>query len=239
MNIAFYNGASGLVAHQSALDQVANNIANVNTVGYKPTRPEFDDLLYTQMYTNEEKPMHGHGVRLGSADLIYGQGPVQQTYRALDFALVSDGFFAVEEPDGERVYTRNGAFDVSIESKNAYLVDDQGRYVLDSRGSRITLEKLSGDTYDYSGLTDTIGVFVFDNPYGLESINNTSFRESENSGAARIAQEYQIRTQALENSGVHLADEMTNLIVTQRAYQLSARVVQTSDEMEEIVNNLR
>ena len=239
MNIAFYNGASGLVAHQSALDQVANNIANVNTTGYKPTRPEFEDLLYTQMYTNEEKPMHGHGVKLSSADLLYGQGPIQQTYRALDFALMTDGFFAVQDLDGETVYTRNGAFDLSIEGKNAYLVDDQGRYVLDSRGSQITVNKLSDDTYDYSGLTDKIGVFVFDNPYGLESINNTSFRESDNSGTARVAQEYLIREQALENSGVQLADEMTNLIVTQRAYQLSARVVQTSDEMEEIVNNLR
>lgn len=239
MNIAFYNGASGLVAHQSALDQVANNIANVNTTGYKPTRPEFEDLIYTKMYTNEVKPYHGHGVRMSSADLIYGQGPIQQTYRALDFALMTDGFFAVQDLDGETVYTRNGAFDLSIEGRKAYLVDDQGRYVLDSRGRHITVEKLSDDKYDYSGLTDKIGVFVFDNPYGLESINNTSFRESDNSGTARIAQEYLIREQALENSGVHLADEMTNLIVTQRAYQLSARVVQTSDQMEEIVNNLR
>lgn len=239
MNIAFYNGASGLVAHQSALEQVANNIANVNTTGYKPTRAEFDDLLYTQMYTNEVKPLTGHGVKMSSADLIYGQGPIQQTYRALDFALMTDGFFAVQDLDGETVYTRNGAFDLSIEGRNAYLVDDQGRYVLDSRGRPITVDKLSDDTYDYSGLTDKIGVFVFDNPYGLESINNTSFRESDNSGTARVAQEYLIREQALENSGVHLADEMTSLIVTQRAYQLSARVVQTSDEMEEIINNLR
>lgn len=239
MNIAFYNGASGLVAHQAALDLVANNIANVNTTGYKPTRPEFDDLLYTEMYTNDEKPLHGHGVKLSSADLIYGQGPIQQTYRALDFALMTDGFFAVEELNGERVYTRSGAFDLSIEGRNAFLVDDQGRYVLDSSGRHITVQKLSNDQYDYSGLKDQIGVFVFDNPYGLESINNTSFRESDNSGTARLAQEYLIREQALENSGVHLADEMTSLIVTQRAYQLSARVVQTSDQMEEIVNNLR
>ena len=212
MNIAFYNGASGLVAHQGALEQVANNIANVNTVGYKPTRPEFDDLLYTQMYTNEEKPLRGHGVKLSSADLLYGQGPIQQTYRELDFALMSDGFFAVENPDGERVYTRNGAFDISVEGRRSY---------------------------NFAALKDQIGVFLFPNPYGLESINNTSFRESANSGAAAVAEEYLIREQALENSGVHLADEMTNLIVTQRAYQLSARVVQTSDEMEEIVNNLR
>lgn len=239
MNIAFYNGASGLVAHQGALEQVANNIANVNTVGYKPTRPEFDDLLYTQMYTNEEKPLRGHGVKLSSADLLYGQGPIQQTYRELDFALMSDGFFAVENPDGERVYTRNGAFDISVEGKRTYLVDDAGRYVLDSRGRHITVEEKEDGSYNFAALKEQIGVFLFPNPYGLESINNTSFRESANSGTAAVAEEYQIREQALENSGVHLADEMTNLIVTQRAYQLSARVVQTSDEMEEIVNNLR
>lgn len=239
MNIAFYNGASGLVAHRGALDLVANNIANVNTVGYKPTRPEFDDLLYTELYTNEEKPLSGHGVKLSSADLLYGQGPIQQTYRELDFALMSDGFFAVENPDGERVYTRSGAFDLSVEGRRTYLVDNQGRYVLDSRGRHITVEQKENGEYDYAALKDQIGVYVFPNPYGLESINNTSFRESDNSGTAALAEEYTIREQALENSGVHLADEMTNLIVTQRAYQLSARIVQTADSMEEIINNLR
>lgn len=239
MNISFYNGASGLVAHQGAMEQVANNIANVNTVGFKPTRPEFDDLLYTQMYTNEEKPMRGHGVKLSSADLLYGQGPIQQTGLALDFALMSDGFFAVENPDGERVYTRNGAFDISLEGKGGYLVDDQGRYVLDSRGRHIEIPMKEDGTFDLTGVKDLLGVFVFSNPYGLEPINNTVFRETEISGAAQEAEEYLIRAQALEGSGVHLADEMTNMIVTQRAYQLSARIVRTADEMEEIVNNLR
>lgn len=239
MNIAFYNGASGLVAHQGAMEQVANNIANVNTVGYKPTRPEFDDLLYTKMYTNEEKPMGGHGVKLSSADLLYGQASVQQTGIALDFALMTDGFFAVENPDGERAYTRNGAFDISVEGKIGFLVDGEGRYVLDSKGQQISIPAKSDGTFDLDNLKDRIGVFQFSNPYGLEPVNNTVFRKTEISGEAAPAQEYRIREQALENSGVHLADEMTNMIVTQRAYQLSARIVRAADEMEEIVNNLR
>ncbi len=274
MNITFYNGASGLSAYQGAMELIANNIANVNTNGFKPTRAAFETLLSTKMYTNEVQPMRGHGVRLKSADLLMGQSAMQQTGMQLDFMIIGDGFFAVEIPKNnygnetavggeipddnygneaagegtqmERVYTRNGAFDIGLELDESgtnvvgYLVDSQGRYVLTSEGQRIQLEKKDDGTFDLSGLTDKIGVFAFENPYGLQQVESTSFRETAVSGQALpVWRSGLIRQQALERSGANLSDEMTNMIVTQRAYQLSARMVQTADEMEEIVNNLR
>lgn len=223
------------------MGHVAHNIANVNTVGYKPLRPEFTDLLYTEMYTNEEKPLHGHGVKLKGADLLYGQAAAQPTWNNLDYAILGDGFFALQGQDGSTLYTRNGAFDISVEGRRGYLVDSAGRYVLDSRSRPISLSRKEDGSYDLEGLRELIGVFRFDNPYGLLPVGDTCFAQTEVSGEAQLAGEgdYTLREQALENSGAQLADEMTNMIVTQRGYQLSARIVQTADEMEQIVNNLR
>jgi len=285
MNISFYNGASGLIAYQSGMEQVAQNIANVNTVGYKATRPEFESLLTTEMYTNEVQPLRGHGVKMGSADLLYRQSSMQQTGMKLDFMIMDDGFFAVEQPVGqygsgepietedengevqatlpevemERVYTRAGAFDIGLEPPPveegeeeaaaaetqeaemlAFLVDGQGRYVLTSEGQRIQIPRNDDGTFDLEHIADRIGVFRFDNPYGLERLSDASFRETAVSGQATpIWKNGLVRAQALEASGSIMADEMTNMIIMQRAYQLSARVVSTADEMEEIVNNLR
>ena len=239
MNVSFYNVVSGLIAYEGALEQVAHNISNTNTVGYKALRPEFTDLLYTEMYTNEVKPQVGHGVRLRSADLMYGQGPLQQTWNALDYAIIGDGFFAVQAQDGTIEYTRNGVFDISVEGSAGYLVDSMGRYVLDASEQKIPLERNENGTFKLDGLADKFGIFRFDNPYELLNVNGTSFRKTERSGEPVLNTDVLIREQALEGSGVHLADEMTNLIVTQRAYQLSARVVQTADQLEEIANNLR
>lgn len=239
MNVSFYTGASGLIAYEKAMEQIAHNIANTNTVGYKSLRPEFTDLLYTEMYTNEVKPQEGHGVKVRSADLLYGQGPLQQTWNALDFAIIGDGFFAVRGQDGTVEYTRNGAFDISVESSSGFLVDSMGRYVLDAGQNPIPLTRQENGTFDLTGLPDRLAVFRFDNPYELENVNGTSFRQTDRSGAPVVNTDVIIREQALEGSGVQLADEMTNMIVTQRAYQLSARVVQTADQIEELANNLR
>lgn len=239
MHISFYTGASGLIAYERALEQVAHNISNTNTVGYKALRPEFTDLLYTEMYTNVEKPQVGHGVRLRSADLLYGQGPLQQTWNALDYAIIGDGFFAVRGLDGETEYTRSGVFDISVEGNRGFLVDSAGRYVLDASNKPIPLQRKENGTFDLSDVIDRLAVFRFDNPYELMNVNGTCFRQTERSGAPVLNTDVIIREQALEGSGVQLADEMTNMIVTQRAYQLSARLVQTADELEEIANNLR
>lgn len=249
MNISFYNGVSGMLAYQEQLNQISNNIANSNTIGYKPDYSTFSELLYTQMAVNSaETPLTGHGVKIGDSHLIYRQGPVQQTGNDLDFALVGDGFFAVQRPNGNIEYTRNGAFDISIEGNKGFLVTADGSHVLDAQGRAISLQRSpKGDMFDLSNLTDRLGIYDFPNPYGLVHSSGSCFRETEISGKAEAIKKnndntgrvYKLMAGAVEQSAVELADEMTGIITAQKAYQLNARMVQTADQMEEIANNLR
>lgn len=249
MNISFYNGVSGMLAYQENLNQISHNIANSNTVGYKPSRSTFDDPLYTHMAVNNEKtPLVGHGVKIEDSKFVYRQGPVLQTEKELDFALMGDGFFAVRRPDGRVEYTRNGAFDISLEGSKGFLVTADGSHVLDARGRAISLSRKSADSpFDVSDLADRIGVYDFPNPYGLEHSAGCCFKATVASGRAEAVKNrgnntnriYNLVSRALEQSAVELADEMVGVITAQKAYQLNARMVQTADQLEEIVNNLR
>lgn len=248
MNLAFYTGASGLRAHQYEIDIVANNVANVNTYGYKAEKAEFSDLVYTKMDINSnrgldegDQVLSGHGVKLSSSDLLFNQGNLYNSGEALDFALVGDALFAVER-DGEIEYTRNGAFEISVEDDGNYLVTSDGAYVLDSAMQRMTVSyDDEQNQIDSEEIARNIGVFEFDNPYGLMKVDMTSFVPTEISGEAAAAPEgsYKIYTNSLERSNTSIAEEMSNLILSQKAYQFSARVVTAADEVEQIVNNLR
>ncbi len=250
MNISFHNGVSGMMAFQEDMNRLSHNVANANTVGYKPDRSTFSDLLYTQMAVNSEKePLTGHGSRILDSRLVYRQAPVLQTGSNLDFALLGDGFFALRRPNGDVEYTRNGSFDISIEGEVGTLVTADGSHVLDAEGEDIQLTRVSEDgLFDLDRLEDRIGIYDFPNPHGLEHSPGSCFKVSANSGeAAAVIQgeetiegrNYQIMAGALEQSGVQLADEIVNVITTQRAFQFSAKMVQTADELEQLVNNLR
>ena len=250
MNISFFNGASGLIASQEGMNIVSHNIANSNTVGFKASKSAFDDLLYTRMAVNSpEEPLVGHGVKFQDSRLIYKQGSVIQTGHTLDFGLMGDGLFALQLPDGSTQYTRNGAFDISIEGGTGYLVNASGYYVLDAQGRKIALTAGSQEgLFDLTDLKEKIGIYDFPNPYGLEQVSGNSFLKTDVSGEAvsvnngapaNYDRKYQLVQYALEQSGVNLADEMVSVIVNKRAYQINARMVQTADELEQIVNNLR
>lgn len=244
MNIAFYNGASGLSAYQSDMDRISHNIANVNTTGYKPSRSVFSDLLYSQMAVNtSEDFLMGHGTKVASNDLIFTQGAVIPTNNEMDFGIIGSGFFAVEDAEGNREYTRNGAFNINVEDGN--LVTNDGMYVLDNEGEilELNIDQHSG-TYILDDIQHRLGVFQFLNPYGLMQAEGGRYLETEKSGEAiepdyGLEQSYSIIKSALENSAVDLSQEMVNVITSQKAYQFSARIVQTADQLEEIVNNLR
>ncbi len=251
MNISFFNGVSGMIAYQESMNRISHNVANSNTVGYKPSKSTFSDLLYTRMAVNSaEEPLVGHGVKIEDTQLLYEQGPVLQTNSTLDFALMGDGLFALSLPDGSIQYTRNGSFDISMEGENGYLVNAYGYHVLDAQGRTIQLTRnAQSGLFDLEGLKDRIGIYDFPNPYGLETTPG-GFRETATSGAAvsvnggqnttaNFDRTYQVIQNALEQSGVQLADEMVDVIVTQKAFQVNARMVQTADEMEQIINNLR
>lgn len=255
MNISFFNGVSGLIAYQESMNRISHNIANSGTIGYKPSRSDFSDLLYTRMAVNSvEEPLVGHGVRIEDTQLIYRQGPVIQSGNMLDFGILGDGLFAVRHADGNVEYTRNGAFDISIEGggrrgEKGYLVTADGSYVLDARGRTIELTRPTEDSpFDISDLSERIGIYDFPNPYGLENAPGSCLKETETSGAAVAINDgkehftgrhYQLVQSALEQSGVNLSDEMVSVITTQKAFQLNARMVQTADELEQVINNLR
>lgn len=244
MKISFYNGVSGLVAYQEDMNRISNNIANSGTVGYKAARTDFSQLLYTHMaVNNESQPLTGHGVKAGDSRLQYKQGTPLQTGMPLDYALMGDGFFAVERPDGSIQYTRNGAFDISVSgSSKGYLVTADGSFVLDSKGKRVELKRDSKDEpFDLTRLPDQIGIYTIDNPYGLEPVGSSCFALTESSGEAKADRNgsSKLLQGALEQSSVDLSDEMVGVIQAQRAFQINAKMVQTADELEQVINNLR
>lgn len=247
MNIAFYTGVSGMIAYQQEMDLTAHNIANVRTAGYKESRSSFSDLMYTEMNTNVEgEHLTGHGVRMQNTDLMYGQAGLNRTEFPLDFALLGDGFFAVDRGGEAPEYTRNGAFNLTVSGKNGYLTTSDGGYVLDRKGKAIKLSMKKDGSLDLEGITDKIGVYSFPNPYGLARADASSFRETDISGEAKAIVRgkknetpYQLISGSLEVSAVELGDEMVNVIQSQRAFQFNSRMVQTADQMEEIINNLR
>jgi len=261
MHISFFNGVSGMLTFQEDMNVISHNVANSGTLGYKPDRSSFSDLLYTRMAVNSpEQPLVGHGTRVRDTQMVYRQGPLLlQGATQLDFALTGDGFFALQRTDGSIEYTRNGNFDISIEGDKGFLVTADGSHVLDADGKTIELTREEKDgLFNLDGLKDRLGVYDFPNPFGLEHSTGSCFKVSDNSGAAvpivkdnkgqikadgdsafTANRHYSIRENALEQSAVELADEMVGVIVSQRAFQMNAKIVQTADELEQVVNNLR
>ena len=253
MNISFYTGVSGLSAYQEGMNLISNNVANVNTVGYKPMAASFKDLVYTNMDTNsEEEILVGHGIKVDAANLSFQQGNMLQTGNELDFAISGNGLFAVDDK-GVTKYTRNGAMTISVEGNEKYLCMNDGSYVLDNNGEKIEIPmknitnddgKVTGSEPDFSKLQDQIGIFTFANPHGLSPMDGGKYLPTNISGEAvssldETSNAGDLIAYTLESSGVDLADEMSAMMIMQKAYQFSAKVVQTADQIEEIVNNLR
>lgn len=267
---ALYTGASGMIAQQTNVDNISNNLANVNTVGYKQEKTEFKSLLYQTIQTRttsangEEKPISaqvGLGTRIASTTSIYKQGTLMASDNNTDFAIVGDGFFAVRGADGETYYTRAGNFTWAMGTNGVTLTNSNGYPVLDTNNNPIVLpngisagnvEVSSDGAFGYTNaegvyvaLNQTVGLFQFNNPAGLEKTGDNLLAATEASGAALneatnanlIPSE--VRQNYLEGSNVQVADEMVNLIIAQRAYQLNSKAITVSDEMLEQANNLR
>jgi len=241
MNIAFYNAYTALQAYQQNINSISNNLANVSTNGYKSTTVNFDDLIYTQMDINEKSTnlMQGHGVKASSIQTNFTQGLFVNTSSQTDFAIIGDGFFATMNK-GQIEYTRDGSFGLSIQGEKAFLVRNDGSYVLDANNKPIEITKKDNE-WDIEAAKTSIGVFTFSNPDGLIKSNNTSFLISDTSGKATIAPEksYLLVQSCLEQSNVEMGPQMVALIEGQKAFQLNSRVIQTADQIEEIINNLR
>lgn len=268
---SLWSAATGMNAQQTNVDTIANNLANVNSAGYKAQKAQFKSLLYQTLQTTtttangDPKPTTsqvGLGVRTSSINNIYTQGSLLEAFSDTAFAIEGDGFFAVQGEDGETYYTRNGDFTWALGNNNGMTLTNQdGLPVLSAAGRPITLNRTyiasrlsisqDGDVMYPDGDNNPqpigikIGVYQFSNPGGLERHGDTLLIATGASGNAinentnanvqksRIIQGY------LEGSNVSVADEMVNLIVAQRAYEMNSKAITTSDTMMETANNLK
>lgn len=269
---SLWSAATGMIAQQANIDNIANNLSNVNTTGYKTSVNEFKSLLYqtlqtrTTSATGDPKPVGaqvGLGVRNASIITMFKQGSMQASESDTAFAIDGKGFFGVRGADGETYYTRNGNFGWALGTGNrVMLTTSDGLPVLDSAGRAISFSRATyipaNIEVDARGqlcypdaqnnlqpIGISIGLFQFNNPAGLEKLDGTLYQVTEASGAvlneatnanlqrSEVAQGY------LEGSNVQVADEMVNMIVAQRAYELNSKAIQASDEMLQQANNLR
>lgn len=268
---SLWTAATGMKAQQTSLDTISNNLANINTTGYRRETTEFQSLLYQtiQEKTNDTngvtKPIGaqvGLGVKVSAISTSYvDNGELIDSDGDFDFGIQGKGFFMVEMPDGSTAYTRNGHFIMAIGSNGMNLTTEDGYSILDTNGNPITFNadidttKLYFDNYgniNYVGadgnpvpMNISIGMAQFNNPSGLDKIGNSYLAESVASGAARIEgidaalRRSIVKHGYLEHSTVQAVDEMVDMIITQRAYEMNSKAIQASDEMLQQANNLR
>lgn len=267
---SLWTAASGMIAQQTNVDTISNNLANVNTVGYKTEAAEFKTLLYqtlqakTTSANGEQKPIGaqvGLGVRNSAITSNFRDGIIMESDNDFAFALSGKGFFAVQGENNSVYYTRNGNFGIAIDQKGLSLTDSDGRQVLDSNGKPIIFNQnmsATDITVDEHGeffypnaegklqsLNVKLGVYQFNNPAGLDKIGSSLFAESPASGPVINEEKERNITKSklvrgyLEGSNVQLADEMVNLIVAQRAYEMNSKAIQASDDMLQQANQLR
>lgn len=249
---AIHIAASGLRAQQNRLDIIGSNVSNVNSIGYKSTRADFKDALYSTI-ENPDGPelevnlIGGNGVITASTTTNYSQGAIEDTNQMLDLAIVGEGFFVVENHNGEIRYTRNGSFGLSAEENGTFLVTGSGQYVLDDAGNRIALPAGEKVNIGYGGIIrnidgDVLGniaVVNFTNPVGLDAMGDTTFMQTIVSGEPVNVLDAEIRQGAVEKSNVDLAQELTLMMRTQRAYSLASQALRTADDMDGLANNMR
>lgn len=253
--------ATGMIAQQSNMDVLANNIANVNTTGFKKSRAEFEDLMYnTQKDPGQASGLNsitptgvqtGLGVRTASTQKDFATGAALVTNNPLDVQIEGNGFFQVKTPDGEIAYTRDGAFKKSTEGK---LVDKNGNSLIPEitipesamlveitpAGEVRVLHNKDADPQ----VVGQLEVANFINPAGLKSMGKNLYQTSPASGQASTARPGTSGTGflaqgQLETSNVNIVDEMINMITAQRAYETNSKVIQTSDQMLQTAVNVK
>ena len=227
----FYAAKAGAKSFQSSLDVTANNIANVNTQGYKAQEISFTDLIYTDAQGADF--MVGNGSRVAGTTVNAEQGGLGQDGQR-SVAIKGEGFFALDNGQNDPVYTRTGDFALSAEGNAMYLTTSDGSYVLDQNGQHIQVTD-----GDIGTAVSRAALYSFPNPEELEALGDNHYAATNASGAAAADTQSQIVGNAYELSNVDLTREVTHMMLAQRGMQLSLRMIQTADELEQIVNNLR
>ena len=257
---SLYTAATGMVAQQLDQDVVANNLANLNTIGFKKSRANFQDLMYEVLTkagslsaTGQQLPSGieiGMGSKLISTQKIFTQGDYTQTGNQLDWAIEGDGFFQIDDGQGKTLYTRAGNFKVN---KDSNIVNQEGLLLTPTinipQGTVVLTVDKSGtvSATDQKGTVSQIGQLTiarFVNPSGLTSMGRNLYDKTDASGDAVVGNpgvdgRGTLSQYFLENSNVNVIDEMIKMITGQRAYEIDSKAVQTADTMLGLVNNLK
>jgi len=259
MEAALWVAKTGLDAQQTRMTVIANNLANVNTTGFKRDRATFEDLLYqnvrqggAQTSADTAAPtglLLGTGTRVVATEKLHAQGNIIQTENAFDVAISGEGFFQILQPDGTLAYSRDGGFKISAEG---VLVNSSGyrlqpELAIPQNAQTITIGADGTVSIQAFGepAAQAIGQIQlarFLNPSGLQAIGENLFRETSSSGPPQVG----IPTQqgvgqliqgALESSNVNVVEEMVNMIETQRAYEVNSKAIEAVDGMLRFANN--
>ena len=262
MNEIINIGATGMQAQQTQVETIANNITNISTVAYKKSRVNFEDVMYRSQDVNaltSDAPMTrsktlsllGSGVGVSNITKYFQTGELKKTDNPFDLAINGNGFFEITLQDGSSAYTRAGNLKVladgSLATSNGYILSPAIQIPSDAKDVQIAADGMV--SIGLAGQTERedlgqIELVRFTNPSGLNPIGDNLYLATENTGDVitgkpgeenfgLLAQGY------LEASNVRLEEELTNLILAQRAFEMQAKIVQTGDEMASISNNLR
>ena len=259
---ALFSAGSGMSAQELNIDNIANNLANANTAGFKARRVEFQDLMYQSVIqpgaAAGSQTVVPSGLQLGlgtrpvSNEIVYSQGDFQQTGNAYDMVIQGKGFFQIRQTSGDLAYTRAGAFHLD---RNGNLVTAQGdplepQITIPNDAQAVSVAEDGTVSYTRQGQTAAqiagqIQLAMFANPAGLNSLGGNLYRPTDASGDPVIGnpggQEGigSLLEGYLESSNVSVVQEFINLMVSQRAYEANSKVVKAADEMYSEVNNLR
>src|SRR6056297_1204077 len=237
-----YTAAMGMLVEEAKVNTTANNLANVDTAGYKKDSLAFStylkrEIFRTESLTDKQKriPIGGmeSGVVLDESQAYFSQGAIEQTGREYDFALKGDGFFTVETPEGNRYFTRNGQWHKNNED---FLVDSVGNYILNDADERIMITDRmfvgsDGSVTQEGVLTGRLAVVQFDENTGLRKVGDNYYAQTEFSGEPEQNFTTEVIQGGYERANVNAVREMLNLITAQRHFEVTQRVITTEDQL--------
>ena len=258
---ALYSAASGMTAQEMNVDNIANNLANSNTAGYKSRRAQFQDLMYQNVIqpgaaAGQQSVVPtglqlGLGTRTSSNEIVFTQGDFSQTNNPLDLVIQGNGFFQVLQPNGSLAYTRAGTFQLN---NTGNVVDSNGNLLqpsitIPANAQSVTIATDGTVSYTQPGQTAAqvagqIQLANFANPAGLNSIGGNLFAQTDASGDPIVGNpggpegNGQLMQGYVEGSNVSVVEEFINMIVSQRAYEANSKVVTAANQMYQEVNNI-
>ena len=259
MDASLWVAKTGLDAQQTRMNVISNNLANVNTTGFKRDRAVFEDLLYQtikqpggQTTNATQSPtglMLGTGVKINATEKLHMQGNMVNTQAPLDVAITGDGYFQIQMPDGTTSYSRDGNFKISNTGQvvtalgfpvlPAITIPNNAASVTFGRDGAVSVELVAGGGAQNIG---QVQIARFVNPSGLKPIGNNLYEASQASGAAQVLQPGlngagTLNQGSLEASNVNVVEEMVNMIETQRAYEINSKAISAVDGMLRFLNN--